>query len=85
MKEMILKTAIYTFTVFFGAYIFIEVGTELIVQIAMLIDGVSDRSLLTDNSLVTTISIYFFIPEVIFGAIGGWYLAEWFFEKTQGT
>ena len=81
MKGLILKSAIYTSTVFLGAYLLLIVGTELIIQISMLIDGVSDRSLLKDNSLVTTISIYCYIPEVIFGGIGGWYLADLLYQK----
>jgi hypothetical protein len=78
MKYLIAKTIIYTTAVFLCALVVVKVGTELLVQAAMILEGVADRSLLKNNSMVATIAVYCYIPELIFfGAIGGWYLAQW--------
>ena len=65
----------------FCAIIFVKAGNELAVQIAMMLEGVSSRDLLEKDSGIVMIAIYLSIPEAIFGAIGGWYLAEWLVGK----
>jgi len=81
MKVVIYKTVTYVAAVILCAILFVKVGNELIVQMAMMYEGVSDRNLLAKDSGIAMIAIYALIPEALFGAIGGWYLAEWLSEK----
>ena len=77
MTKAILKFMLYSLSLFLCAFILVKVGNELLVQVAMLIEGVSGRDLLEKDSGIATIGIVLWIPEILFGAIGGWYLAEW--------
>ena len=84
MQNLIYKTVIYSAAVIFCIYVFMEIGDELIIRVAMLVDGVSDRNLLDKESFAATISVYALLPEGICGFIGGWYLADWISEKIWG-
>ena len=81
MKEALIKFAIYTSSVFAGIYLLVTIGHELFIQFVMLYEGVPERTLIPKESALVNVGIYLFIPEVIFGAIGGWYLAEWLSGK----
>ena len=82
--SLIYKTVIYSTSVILCIYVFMELGDELIIQVSMMVDGVSDRNLLDKESLAATIAVYALLPEGICGFIGGWYLADWVSEKIWG-
>jgi hypothetical protein len=81
MAKLIYKAAIYTASVCLCIILFVQLGSELIVQIAMMIEGVSDRDLLDKESGAAIITVYAILAESIAGFISGWYLAEWISEK----
>ena len=81
MSTQIYKAAIYTTSVVLCIIFFVLLGSELIVQISMMIEGVSDRNLLDKVSGVGMITMYAILLETIGGFISGWYLADWISEK----
>jgi len=81
MKELLIKTTIYTSAVLFGVFIFIVIGGELFIQIVMLYEDVPERALIPKESALVHLGIFLYIPEILFGAIAGWYLAEQLCEK----
>lgn len=81
MRKLVYKPVIYTASVVLCITFFVLLGTELIVQISMITEGVSDRSLLDEISGVGMITMYAMLPESIAGFISGWYLADWISGK----
>ncbi len=81
MKETLVKFAIYTLSVLASIFLFVKIGNEIFIQIAMLYEGVPERTLLPEESGLVHIGIYLLIPGTIIGAIGGWYLGEWLSGK----
>ena len=73
MKETLVKFTIYILSLIVCVTLFVKVGSEIFVQIAMLYEGVPERDLLTKESGLAQVGIILLIPEILFGAIGGWY------------
>ena len=81
MKDQILKMAVYIIAIFACAILFVKIGGELFIKIAVALSGVPDRYSLPDDSGIAMIAMFFLIPEIIFGSIGGLYLGEWLSKK----
>jgi len=81
MNETLVKFIIYTLSISVCVVLFVKVGEEIFVQAAMLYEGVQERELLPKEGGLVQIGIVLLIPEILFGAIGGWYLGEWLSEK----
>lgn len=81
MKEILVKFTIYTVAVCIGVILFVKIGNEIFIQFVMLYEGVPERALIPEESSLVHVGIFLFIPGTIFGAIGGWYLAEWLSGK----
>jgi len=81
MKIQTLKFMIFSASIVLSSIVFIVVGSEIIVQLAMIILGVSDKNLIPEDAGIGMITVYGLIPEVIFGSITGWYIADWLCNK----
>lgn len=81
MKTYALKFLIFTISIIVCSFVFIVVGKEIIVHVVMMVKDVSDKTLVSQDSGVGMIAAYALIPEVVFGSISGWYLADWLCHK----
>ena len=81
MSKLIYKSVIYTASVALCVILFVQLGGELIVQITMMFQDVSDRTMLDKHPVAAMIATYAILPEAIVGFISGWYLADWISEK----
>lgn len=81
MIETLVKFAIYVLAVFVGIFLFVIIGSEIFMQTVMLYEGVPERTFIPKESALVHIGLFLYIPEALFGAIAGWYFAEWLSEK----
>jgi len=75
--RVLFKIAIYAIATLAVSYLFIQVGSEIILQGAMVVLDINERSMLEAHSGVTFITLSALIHEVIIGSMCGWEFAGW--------
>ncbi len=79
--RILFKIIIYVIAIIGVSYLLIQVGSEIILQGAMLVLDIDERAMLEEHSGIASVVLWALIPEVTFGCIFGWELAGWLNEK----
>jgi len=79
--RLLLKIAIYVVAIVAVSYLFIQIGSEVILQGAMLVLDINERTKLEEHPGVASVVLWALIPEVVLGSMFGWELGEWLNEK----